>query len=82
MALPTSQTTITPHNQTPLVTRTYASESELDDFVKRSSEAQKAWAHVPLKDRLAIATKFVVRTRPQVYVINIMVERTRMSSRK
>lgn len=59
MASPTSQTTITPHNQTPLVTRTYASQSELDDIVKRSSEAQKAWARVPLKDRLAIATKFV-----------------------
>ncbi|KAH8997579.1 succinate semialdehyde dehydrogenase [Lactarius akahatsu] len=59
MASPTSQTTITPHNQTPLVTRTYVSQSELDDIVKRSSEAQKAWARVPLKDRLAIATKFV-----------------------
>jgi acyl-CoA reductase-like NAD-dependent aldehyde dehydrogenase len=58
----TSQTTITPHNQTALVTRTYVSQSELDDIVKRSSEAQKAWARVPLKDRLGIATKFVVRT--------------------
>ncbi|KAF8269307.1 succinate semialdehyde dehydrogenase [Lactarius quietus] len=59
MASPTSQTTITPHNQTPLVTRTYVSQSELDDIVKRSSEAQKRWARVPLKERLAIATKFV-----------------------
>ncbi|KAH9064100.1 succinate semialdehyde dehydrogenase [Lactarius vividus] len=59
MASPSSQTTITPHSQTPLVTRTYVSQSELDDIVKRSSEAQKAWARVPLKDRLAIATKFV-----------------------
>jgi len=59
MASPISQTTITPHNQTPLVTRTYASQSELDDIVNRSSEAQKTWARVPLKDRLAIVTKFV-----------------------
>ena len=68
MASPTSQTTITPHNQTPLVTRTYVSQSELDDIVKRSSKAQKEWARVPLKDRLAIATKFVVRTHSQVHV--------------
>ena len=68
MASPTSQTTITPHNQTPLVTRTYVSQSELDDVVKCSSEAQKVWARVPLKDRLVIATKFVVRTHSQVHV--------------
>ena len=68
MDSPTSQTTITPHNQTPLVTRTYVSQSELDGIVKRSSEAQKAWARVLLKDRLAIATKFVVCTRSQVHV--------------
>jgi acyl-CoA reductase-like NAD-dependent aldehyde dehydrogenase len=68
MASPTSQTTITPHNQTPLVTRTYVSQPELDDIVKSSSEAQKAWARVPLKDRLAIATKFVVRTHSQIHV--------------
>ena len=68
MASPTSQTTITPHNQTQLVTRTYASQSELDDVVKRSSEAQKAWVRVPLKDRLVIATKFVVRTHSQIHI--------------
>ena len=55
-----SQTTITPHNQQPLVTRTYPSELELDGTIRRSSLAQKAWARVPLKDRLAIGAKFVV----------------------
>jgi hypothetical protein len=55
-----SQTTITPHNQQPLVTRTYPSELELDAIIRRSSVAQKAWARVPLKDRLAIGAKFVV----------------------
>lgn len=55
-----SQTTITPHNQTPLVTRTYLSQSELSAIIKRASVAQNAWARVPLKDRLAIGTKFLV----------------------
>ena len=55
-----SQTTITPHNQQPLVTRTYPSQLELDTIIRRSSLAQNAWARVPLKDRLAICTKFVV----------------------
>ena len=71
MASPASQTTITPHNQTPLVTRTYASQSELDDAVQRSYEAQKAWARVPLKDRLVIATKFVVRTHSQTHLTRV-----------
>ena len=56
----TSQTTITPHNQQPFVTRTYPSQQELDAIIIRSSVAQNAWARVPLKDRLAIVTKFVV----------------------
>ena len=55
-----SQTTITPHNQQPFVTRTYPSQVELDGIIRRSSLAQKAWARVPLKDRVAIGTKFVV----------------------
>ncbi|KAI0257433.1 succinate semialdehyde dehydrogenase [Lactifluus subvellereus] len=54
-----SQTTITPHTQTPLVTRTYVSQSELDAIINRASVAQKVWARVPLKDRLAIGTKFL-----------------------
>jgi acyl-CoA reductase-like NAD-dependent aldehyde dehydrogenase len=55
-----SQTTITPHNQQPLVTRAYVSQSELDPIIKRASVAQKAWVRIPLKDRLAIGTKFLV----------------------
>jgi acyl-CoA reductase-like NAD-dependent aldehyde dehydrogenase len=68
MASPTSQTTITPHNQKSLVTLTYVSQSELDDVIKRSSVTQKAWARVPLKDRLAIVTNFVVRTHSQIHL--------------
>jgi hypothetical protein len=59
---PSSQTTIIPHNQQPLVTRTYPSEAELGDVLARATLAQKAWARVPLKDRLAIGTKFLVCT--------------------
>ncbi|KAI0307926.1 succinate semialdehyde dehydrogenase [Multifurca ochricompacta] len=59
MTPPTSQITISPHNQKPLVTRIYPSQSQLDDVVKRSSVAQSAWARIPLKDRLTIGTRFV-----------------------
>ena len=52
-----SQMTI---NQRSLVTRTYVSQSELDATIKCASVAQKAWARVLLKDRLAIGTKFLV----------------------
>jgi hypothetical protein len=55
-----SQTTITPHNQQPLVTRTYPSELELNEIIVRASTAQITWARVPLKDRLAIGAKFLV----------------------
>ncbi|THH18080.1 hypothetical protein EW146_g2840 [Bondarzewia mesenterica] len=59
MSSPTSQTTIVPHNQQPLVTRHYPSKNELDSVIVRVSEAQKAWSHVPLKQRIAIATRFM-----------------------
>ncbi|KAI0067784.1 succinate semialdehyde dehydrogenase [Artomyces pyxidatus] len=59
MAAPTSQTTIIPHNQKPLVTRTYPSEAELDSVIKRSSVAQKTWSRVPLKERIALGHKFI-----------------------
>jgi hypothetical protein len=65
---PSLQTTITPHNQQELVTRTFPSELELDVIIRRSSLAQKAWARVPLKDRLAIGAKFVV----SYPVLNVM----------
>ncbi|KAL5638943.1 hypothetical protein ACGC1H_003345 [Rhizoctonia solani] len=54
-----SQTTITPHSQEPLVTYQYPSTTELDGLVERSAQAQKAWKNVPLEDRLKIGHKFV-----------------------
>lgn len=54
------QTTISPHNQQPCVTRTYPSESELDAKISRAVEAQKTWKLVPLEERIAIGRKFMV----------------------
>ncbi|KZP10754.1 ALDH-like protein [Athelia psychrophila] len=54
-----SQTTISPHNQQPLVTRTYPSEVALDDIIHKAAVAQKAWARVPLQERVAIGRKFM-----------------------
>ena len=56
-----SQTTITPHNQQPLVTRTYPSEAELDAAIRSAADAQKSWAKVPLEERIAIGRRFIVR---------------------
>ncbi|KAF5337946.1 hypothetical protein D9758_013100 [Tetrapyrgos nigripes] len=58
-----SQTTIIPHNQQPLVTRTYPEQSELDTSIKNAAEAQKAWSKVPLKERIAIGRKFMEEFR-------------------
>lgn len=56
------QTTITPHNQTPFVTRTYPSEDELDKFIAKAVAAQKAWSAVSVEDRVNIGKKFMVST--------------------
>lgn len=61
MAPATSQTTIIPHSQEPLVTRTYPSASELDAIVERAAAAQAQWKLVPLKERVAIGRKFIVK---------------------
>jgi hypothetical protein len=62
MSDPKDQTTIIPHNQQPLVTRTYPSIEELEKIIVSSAAAQKEWAKVPLSDRIAIANGFVVST--------------------
>jgi hypothetical protein len=54
------QTTITPHNQTPFVTRTYPSENELDHLIANAVTAQKAWSAVSVEDRVTIGRKFMV----------------------
>jgi acyl-CoA reductase-like NAD-dependent aldehyde dehydrogenase len=55
-----SQTTIIPHSQEAYVTRPYPSESDLDLLIQNVVVAQKAWAAVPLEQRLGIGRKFTV----------------------
>jgi hypothetical protein len=55
------QTTITPHNQQPFVTRSYPSEPELNVIIESSAAAQKAWRMVSLQERIQIATRLTVR---------------------
>ncbi|KAI0034265.1 succinate semialdehyde dehydrogenase [Vararia minispora EC-137] len=55
----TEQTTISPHNQQPYVTRQYPSAADLDVALDKASKAQKVWARVPLKERIAIGHKFM-----------------------
>ena len=56
------QTTVIPHTQKPLVHREYPTEAELDQVIEKSAIAQKQWSKTPLKERIAIGYKFIVRT--------------------
>jgi hypothetical protein len=58
----TEQTTISPHDLSPLVTRVYPSSDEVDAAIVRAAGAQKVWAKVPLDERIAIGYKFIVRS--------------------
>ena len=57
----TMQTTITPHNQQPYVTRQYPSKEQVDISIAKAKAAQKAWSQVPLSERIEIGRKFMVR---------------------
>ncbi|KAJ7749267.1 succinate semialdehyde dehydrogenase [Mycena maculata] len=54
-----AQVTISPIDQQPLVQRIYPTAEELDATITRVAVAQKAWAAVPLEERLAIGQKFI-----------------------
>ncbi|KAB5590617.1 Aldehyde dehydrogenase [Ceratobasidium theobromae] len=56
---PSSQTTIIPHSQEPLVTYQYPSVAELGSIVSRSAKAQKSWKSVSIQDRIKIGHKFM-----------------------
>lgn len=56
----TSQTTLIPHNQQPLVIRTYPSLNQLDKYIQNAAIAQEKWARVSLQQRIAIGRKFMV----------------------
>ena len=76
------QTTITPHNQAPYITRTYPSQEALEGTIQVAKDAQKQWAKVPLKERIAIGHKFVVCTHHLIPKHFLIVLRCRKNSRK
>ncbi|EJD00314.1 succinate semialdehyde dehydrogenase [Fomitiporia mediterranea MF3/22] len=53
------QTTIAPHSQKPVVTRTYPTEAEFDAIIQSAADAQRTWAKVPIGERIAIGYKFI-----------------------
>ncbi|KAF9459131.1 NAD-aldehyde dehydrogenase [Collybia nuda] len=53
------QTTIIPHSQQPLISRTYPTQTELDATIKDAREAQKAWSQVSLDERIVVGRKFM-----------------------
>ncbi|EDR09482.1 NAD-aldehyde dehydrogenase [Laccaria bicolor S238N-H82] len=53
------QTTISPHNQKPYVSRIYPTKDELDVIVKNAATAQKLWSGVPVNERVLIGRKFM-----------------------
>ncbi|KAI0812702.1 NAD-aldehyde dehydrogenase [Irpex lacteus] len=56
----TTQTTISPHNQQPLVTRDYpTSNAEIDAVIATAARQQKEWAARPLSERIAIGERFI-----------------------
>ncbi|KAF8908450.1 NAD-aldehyde dehydrogenase [Mucidula mucida] len=54
-----TQTTIIPHSQQPLVSRTYPSEADLDAAIAAASNAQKLWTKKPVSERIAIGRRFM-----------------------
>ncbi|KAJ6590459.1 succinate semialdehyde dehydrogenase [Mycena vulgaris] len=57
--LPPAQVSISPHDLQPYCQRNYPTDAGLDATIARAAEAQKAWAAVPLEERIAIGTKFI-----------------------
>jgi acyl-CoA reductase-like NAD-dependent aldehyde dehydrogenase len=53
------QTTISPHNQQPYITRQYPDEQQLDAVIDAAAAAQKTWRAVPLEKRIEIGRRFM-----------------------
>lgn len=53
-----TQTTITPHDQSPYVTHELT--TDVDTVVNVAVEAQKAWKKVQVEQRIAIGLRFIV----------------------
>ncbi|KAI5449026.1 hypothetical protein NCC49_005676 [Naganishia albida] len=58
--LPQIQTTISPNDQQPVLTRPLLTDDQLDHVIAESVRAYKGWRKVPLDERLAIAEKWIV----------------------
>jgi acyl-CoA reductase-like NAD-dependent aldehyde dehydrogenase len=58
--MPQIQTTISPIDQQPVLTRPLLTDDQLDHVVAESVRAYKGWRKVSLDDRLAIAEKWMV----------------------
>lgn len=76
--MPQIQTTISPIDQQPVLTRPLLTDDQLDHVVAESVRAYKGWRKVTLDDRLAIAEKWMVgpssRTS-RVYADECLVDR-------
>lgn len=53
------QTTIAPHTQLPCCTRTYPTQDQVEETIKKAAHAQSSWKNVPLKERIGICQKFL-----------------------
>ncbi|KAF8840435.1 succinate semialdehyde dehydrogenase [Paxillus ammoniavirescens] len=67
MANVQTQTTLTPHNQEPYVTRTYPDEPELDVKIQNAALAQADWKKRSLGERIEIGHNFVVGLNPREF---------------
>ena len=78
------QTTITPHTQQPLVSRTYPSKQAVDGAITKSKAAQKEWAKVSLKERIEIGRRFIVSRLCEraISVVRRLTEMRRKSSER
>jgi acyl-CoA reductase-like NAD-dependent aldehyde dehydrogenase len=59
------QTTISPVDQTPILTRPLLTEEQLESVILDSLKAQKSWKKVPLEERIAIAEKWMAEFERQ-----------------
>lgn len=61
--LPQIQTTISPIDQQPVLTRPLLTDDQLDHVIAESVRAYKAWRKVSLDDRIQIAEEWMVRAQ-------------------
>lgn len=70
--MPQIQTTISPIDQQPVLTRPLLTDDQLDHVIGESVRAYKAWRKVSLDDRLKIAEKWMVRRYLSLIICPLM----------